>query len=362
MQANNQPLIACLAGDGIGPEVQAEALKVLARVSERFALPFTFVDALVGGAAYDATGHPLPPATTELCDRADAILFGAVGGPKYDNLPFDLRPEAALLAIRKRYDFYANLRPTLLFAALADASPLKNEIVGQGVDIMILRELTGGIYFGEPRGIEELPDGTQRGFNTEVYCTAEVQRIARLAFELAMGRRKKVTSVDKANVLESSRLWRQVVEQVAKDFPDVALEHVLVDAATMHLLRRPQEFDVMLCNNMFGDIISDEAAMITGSIGLLPSASLGQGSKGFYEPVHGSAPDIAGQGKANPLASILCAAMMLRHSFGHADAAAAMENAVAAVLAEGYRTPDIHSPGTELVGTVAMGDLVADRI
>jgi 3-isopropylmalate dehydrogenase len=323
-----------------------------------------FATVLVGGAAYDAVGDPFPEETRRVCDESDAMLFGAVGGPAYEKAAWDKRPEAALLAIRKRYDLFANLRPVLLYPALAPASPLKNEIVAGGVDMMILRELVGGIYFGEPRGVETLPDGTRRGVNTEVYTDKEIERIARMAFEMAMGRRRLVTSVDKSNVMESGRLWRTVVEEVAREFPAVRLEHILADNAAMQLLRRPGEFDVMLCSNLFGDILSDEGAMLTGSIGLLPSASLGAVTnraglrKGFYEPIHGSAPDIAGKGLANPLATILCSAMMLRLSLGEAEAAGAVERAVASVLEQGLRTGDIKVPGARVLGTAAMGDAV----
>lgn len=355
-------LIATLPGDGIGQEVAAEAVKVLRAAAEKWGFALDFREASVGGTAYDLTGHPLPPETATLCDEADAILFGAVGGPKWDNLPHQLRPEAALLGLRKRYGLFANLRPIKVYPTLAGASPLREEIVGRGVDILILRELTGDIYYGQPRGIEDLPDGTRRGINTMVYTTTEIERIVRMAFEIARARRKKVTSVDKANVLETTRLWREVAIAVGQDFPDVELDHLLVDNAAMQLIRRPFEFDVIVTTNMFGDILSDEAAMLTGSIGLLPSASLGEGSKGFYEPIHGSAPDIAGQGKANPLATILAGAMMLRHSFGLGEAARDIERAVEAVLNDGYRSGDIFSPAKTLVGTREMGDEVARRL
>jgi len=327
-----------------------------------------FSEHLVGGAAYDAVGHPFPDETQQACDRADAILFGAVGGPRYDGLSWDLRPEAALLAIRKRYDLYGNLRPILLYPPLKDASPLKNEIIGGGVDFIIVRELVSGIYFGEPRGITTLPDGTRRGVNTEVYTDAEIARIARMGFEIARGRRKKLTSVDKANVMEAGRLWRTVVDEVAQEYPDVEVEHLLADNAAMQILRRPGDFDVMLASNLFGDFLSDEAAMLTGSIGLLPSASLGSARnrfdlpKGFYEPIHGSAPDIAGQDRANPLAAILCGAMLLRHSLGQEEAARAVERAVAEVLEEGFRTGDIKVPGSAVLGTTAMAAEVAKRV
>lgn len=350
-------LIACLPGDGIGPEVVAEAVKVLTAVSAKHNLTLQFEYGLAGGAAYDAKGHPLPQETIDLCDRAEAILFGAVGGPKYDKLSWEHRPEAALLGIRKRYEFFANLRPILLFPPLADASPLKNEIIAKGVDIMILRELTGGIYFGEPRGIETLPDGSRRGINTEVYSEAEVRRLAHVGFQAARGRRKYVVSTDKANVMESGRLWREVVDEVAKEYPDVKLEHVLADALAMYLIRRPGDFDVVLASNLFGDILSDEASMLTGSLGMLPSASLGSGTKGFYEPIHGSAPDITGQGLANPAAAILSGAMLLRYSLGAAEAATAVEQAVAKVLESGVRTKDIAAGGA-FVHTQEFGDRV----
>ncbi len=360
--------IACLPGDGIGPEVIAGAVPVLERAAAKYGFSLSFANHLVGGAAYDATGTPFPDATRDACDAADAILFGSVGGPTYDRLSWEHRPEAALLAIRKRYDLFANLRPILLYPALKDASPLKNEIIAGGVDFLILRELVGGIYFGEPRGIETLPDGTRRGVNTEVYTDKEIERIARMGFAMARDRRRKVTSVDKANVMESGRLWRTVVDEVAREFPDVAVEHLLADNAAMQILRRPTEFDVMLAPNLFGDFLSDEAAMLTGSIGLLPSASLGTATnrlglpKGFYEPIHGSAPDIAGKGLANPLATIVCGAMMLRHSLGQPEAAAAIERAVGETLNAGYRTGDIKVPGTAVLGTAAMAEQVASRI
>mgnify|MGYP000906979843 CR=1 FL=1 len=360
--------IACLPGDGIGPEVIRGAVTVLEAAAKVYGFTLEFSEHLVGGAAYDAVGTPFPDETRDACDAADAILFGAVGGPKYDGLPWEYRPEAALLAIRKRYDFYANLRPILLYPPLKDASPLKNEIIGGGVDFIIVRELVGGIYFGEPRGITTLPDGTRRGVNTEVYTDAEIARIARMAFTIARDRRRRVTSVDKANVMEAGRLWRTVVDEVAREFPDVEVEHLLADNASMQILRRPGDFDVMLASNLFGDFLSDEAAMLTGSIGLLPSASLGEVRnahglpKGFYEPIHGSAPDIAGKGRANPLAAILCGAMMLRHSLGQAEAAAAVERAVARALEEGLRTTDIRVPGTAVLGTMEMAAEVARRI
>ncbi|GBC95580.1 3-isopropylmalate dehydrogenase [bacterium HR16] len=352
--------IAVLPGDGIGPEIVSQAVRVLDRIAERYGVRFGFEQALVGGAAYDATGHPLPPETLDLCKRSDAVLFGAVGGPKWDNLPPALRPEAgALLPLRKQLGLYANLRPALLFPALAEASPLKPEVLGEGLDILVVRELTGGIYFGQPK---ERHDEGRTAVDTCVYTEAEVERIAHVAFRAARQRRKKVASVDKANVLETSRLWREVVTRVAQQYPDVELQHVLVDNAAMQLIRNPRQFDVILTENMFGDILSDEAAMLTGSLGMLPSASLGEGTFGLYEPVHGSAPDIAGQGIANPLATILSVAMMLRHSFGMDEAASHIEKAVDAALREGYRTPDIWQEGCRKVGTIEMTDAVIKHL
>ncbi|GIV14777.1 MAG: 3-isopropylmalate dehydrogenase [Armatimonadota bacterium] len=348
--------IAVLPGDGIGPEIISQAVRVLDRVAERYRVQFEYKEALVGGTAYDATGHPLPAETLELCRRSDAVLFGAVGGPKWDNLPPALRPEAgALLPLRKELGLYANLRPALLFPALAGASPLKREVLGDGLDILVVRELTGGIYFGQPK---ERRDEGRTAVDTCIYTEAEVERIAHVAFRAARQRRKRVASVDKANVLETSRLWREVVTRIAEQYPDVELQHVLVDNAAMQLIRHPRQFDVILTENMFGDILSDEAAMLTGSLGMLPSASLGEGTFGLYEPVHGSAPDIAGQGTANPLATILSAAMMLRHSFGMSEAAGDIEKAVDAALREGYRTPDIWQEGCRKVGTIEMTDAV----
>ncbi|MDW8105833.1 MAG: 3-isopropylmalate dehydrogenase [Armatimonadota bacterium] len=348
--------IAVLPGDGIGPEIVSQARRVLEHMAPKYDVQFDCEEALVGGAAYDATGHPLPAETLELCRRSDAVLFGAVGGPKWDNLPPALRPEAgALLPLRKELGLYANLRPALLFPALAGASPLKPEVLGDRLDILVVRELTGGIYFGQPK---ERRDGGRTAVDTSVYTEAEVERIAHVAFRAAQGRRRKVASVDKANVLETSRLWREVVTRVAQQYPDVELQHVLVDNAAMQLIRNPHQFDVILTENMFGDILSDEAAMLTGSLGMLPSASLGEGKFGLYEPVHGSAPDIAGKGVANPLATILSAAMMLRYSFGMEEAAKDIERAVEAALREGYRTPDIWQEGCKKVGTIEMTDAV----
>lgn len=350
--------VLMIAGDGIGPEVAAEARKVLAVVDQRFQLGLTYDEALLGGAAIDATGVPLPPETLAKARRADAILFGAIGGPKWDKLDRAIRPEKGLLKLRSELSLFGNLRPAILYPQLAAASSLKPEIVA-GLDILIVRELTGGIYFGEPRGIRTLDNGEREGFNTDKYSESEVRRVGRLAFELARKRGRKVCSVDKSNVLESTVLWREVMEEVAKDYPDVALSHMYVDNAAMQLVRAPKQFDVIVTGNLFGDILSDEAAMLTGSIGMLPSASLDEAGRGMYEPCHGSAPDIAGQGKANPLAMILSAAMMLRYSLDAAAAADAIEQAVGAVLEQGLRTPDIFTEGTERVNTAQMGDAVA---
>ena len=342
--------IAVIHGDGIGPEVVGEALKVLD----------TIAPVLAGGCAIDAVGERLPQATIDACKAADAVLLGAVGGWKWDTLPGDKRPERALLGLRKELELFANIRPAMLFDALADACPLKPEIVEGGLDIVVVRELTGGIYFGE-RGTKETDLGPA-AYDVEQYAEEEVRRIAVTAFDMAMKRNKKVTSVDKANVLESSRLWRRVVTEVAKDYPEVTLEHLYIDNAAMQLVRNPKQFDVIVTGNIFGDILSDEASMITGSIGMLPSASLAKGNFGMYEPVHGSAPDIAGQDKANPLATILSAAMMLRYTFGLSEEADAIETAVKAVLAKGYRTPDIATEGTKVVGTKEAGALVRTEI
>jgi 3-isopropylmalate dehydrogenase len=347
--------IAVLAGDGIGPEIVAEAVKTLHAADARFGLDLTLTDALVGGAAYDATGHPLPPATLDLCRASDAILLGAVGGPKYDTIePPDLRPErGALLPLRKHLGLYANLRPAILSPALASASSLKPSLVEGGLDLLVVRELTGGLYFGQPKS----NDG-ERAVDTCVYTRPEIERIAHVGFQAAQKRGKKLASVDKANVLETSRLWRTIVHEIAKQYPDVELTDILVDNCAMQLVRDPRQFDVIVTENLFGDILSDQAAMLTGSLGMLPSASLGQGTFGLYEPCHGSAPDIAGKGIANPLATILSAAMLLRYSLRHEEAALAMEQAVARVLELGLRTADIAEPGGATVGTVEMGDAV----
>ena len=351
---------AVLPGDGIGPEVKEQTQLVLERVGEKFNHSFQFQKLLAGGCAIDATGTPLPEETLEACKNSDAVLLGAVGGPKWDNLPGDKRPEAGLLGLRGGLGLFANLRPAILNKELRDACTLRPDIIGESMDIMVVRELTGGIYFGE-RGRRSGKMG-EEAFDTESYSVGEVERIARLAFEIARKRSKKVTSVDKANVLESSRLWREVVVRVAKDFPDVTLDHMYVDNAAMQLVRNPKQFDVIVTTNMFGDILSDEASMITGSIGMLPSASLGEGEFGMYEPIHGSAPDIAGKDMANPLATILSAAMMLRYTMHLEKEARAVEDAVNKVLEEGYRTGDIMSPGKKLVGTAEIARLVAERI
>ncbi|MGI6557996.1 MAG: 3-isopropylmalate dehydrogenase [Limnochordia bacterium] len=348
--------IALLPGDGIGPEIVAEAVKVLQAVGQRYGHQMEFEEGLIGGAALDQRGEGLPQETLDLCRQSDAILMGAVGGPKWDELPGNKRPEAALLGIRKGLGLFANLRPAKVFPALAGASSLKREVV-DGIDLVVVRELTGGIYFGRPKGREG-----DRAIDTMAYTTLEVERIARVAFELARKRKGRVTSVDKANVLETSRLWREVVMRVKDEYPEVHLEHMYVDNCAMQLLRDPGQFDVILTGNMFGDILSDEAAMLTGSLGMLPSASLGEGTLGLYEPVHGSAPDIAGKGVANPLATILSAAMLLRYSLGLAEEADKVEWAVATVLDGGYRTPDIAEEGCVPVGTREMGDLIVRAI
>ncbi len=348
--------ILLLPGDGIGPEIIAEARKILNWVSGQGRISLYLEEGLIGGAAYDRTGHPLPEETLIQARQADAVLLGAVGGPKWEPLPYEVRPERGLLGIRKALDLFCNLRPAKVFPQLVDASTLKREVV-EGTDIMVVRELSSGIYFGEPRGVETLANGEQRGVNTLVYTTREIERIARSAFRIAAIRQKKLCSVDKANVLESTELWRAVVMAVGKEFPDVALSHMYVDNAAMQLIRHPRQFDVIVTTNMFGDILSDEASMLTGSIGMLPSASLGE-RYALYEPIHGSAPDIAGQGVANPLATILSVAMMFRHSLDLPEMANRIEAAVNRVLDQGLRTPDIFQPGTQKVGIVAMGDAV----
>jgi 3-isopropylmalate dehydrogenase len=350
--------ILVLPGDGIGPEIVTEAVKVLNTINEKMNLGLTLENGLVGGSAYDAHGTPLPEETMEKARTADAILLGAVGGPKWDNLEDrELRPEKGLLGLRSGLELFGNLRPAILYPQLADASSLKPEVVS-GLDILIVRELTGGIYFGKPRGIRTLENGEREGYNTYVYSESEIRRIARVAFESAMKRNKKLCSVDKANVLEVTVLWREILEEVGKEYPEVELSHMYVDNAAMQLVRAPKQFDVMVTGNMFGDILSDAAAMLTGSIGMLPSASLDKDNKGMYEPCHGSAPDIAGQGIANPLATILSAAMMLRYSLGEVAAADAIEGAVSKVLDQGLRTADIWSEGMQKVSTNEMGEAV----
>ena len=349
--------LAILPGDGIGIEIVREAIKVIDVLKTDFGFALDYETAPIGGAGYDAAGVPLPDETLTLAREADAVLLGAVGGPQYDALPRDKRPERGLLAIREALELFSNLRPAILYAQLADASTLKPEVVS-GLDIMIVRELTGGIYFGQPRGIRSREDGQREGFNTLVYSESEIERIARSAFETAMKRDKRLCSVDKANVLEVSELWREVVERVGAEYPEVELSHMYVDNAAMQLVRAPKQFDVMVTGNMFGDILSDAAAMLTGSIGMLPSASLDQHGKGMYEPIHGSAPDIAGQDIANPLATILSVAMMLRHSLDEPVLAEMIEKAVGGVLDQGLRTADIETEGSTVIGTAAMGDAV----
>ncbi len=356
----NEYTIAVLPGDGIGPEVTGEAIKILKILESRLGLNLTLNEVPVGGAGYEATGHPLPEETLNTAKNADAVLLGAVGGPKWENIDFSLRPERALLGLRSSLGLYANLRPAKIFPALADASTLKREVI-EGLDILVVRELTGGIYFGQPRGVETLPDGTRKGVNTLVYTEGEIERIARIAFEVAQKRDKKVMSVDKANVLECTGFWREIVTRTHKEYADVELQHMYVDNCAMQLVRNPKQFDVILTTNMFGDILSDEASMLTGSIGMLPSASVG-GKTGMYEPIHGSAPDIAGRGMANPLATILSVGMMFKYSFDREEPNAWIETAVESVLNQGYRTPDIMSPGMKEVGTTEMGDLVAKEI
>jgi len=352
--------IAVLPGDGIGQEVTEQAVRVLRAVGKISGASFEFEQALVGGAAIDATGHPLPPATLELCKKAHAILFGAVGGPKWENVPHEVRAERGLLAIRKELDLYANLRPATCFSMLVDASPLKRSVV-EGTDIMVIRELTGGLYYGEPRGVERFADGGARAVNTMVYTTREIERVARMGFEVARKRRKHLTSVDKNNVLVVSQLWREVVTKVAKDYPDVTLDHILVDNCAMALVHKPTQFDTIVTENTFGDILSDEAAILAGSMGMLPSASLG-GTVGLYEPVHGTAPDIAGQGVANPIAAILSAAMLLRYSLNMVREADRIEAAVQRVLEQGHRTRDIAGPKDKALGTKEMGDLIVQHV
>lgn len=354
--------ILILPGDGIGPEIVTEAVKVLAVLRDEHGLDISMDEALIGGAAIDATGHPLPEATLDLAKEVDAVLLGAVGGTEWEALDISIRPEKGLLGLRSGLNLFANLRPAILYPQLAGASTLKPEVVS-GLDLMIVRELTGGIYFGQPRGVKELDSGEKEGFNTLVYSESEIERIVRVAGDIARKRDSRVCSVDKANVLECTELWRDVATRIMeKDYPDVQISHMYVDNAAMQLVRAPKQFDVMVTTNMFGDILSDCAAMLTGSIGMLPSASLDENGKGMYEPIHGSAPDIAGQGLANPLATILSVAMMLRYSLNEPEMADRIENAVNKVLDDGLRTPDIMSEGMTEVGTEAMGDAVVAAI
>ena len=353
--------IAVLSGDGIGPEIMEEAIKVLNAVGKKHNLDFKFNKALIGGCAYDEHGVPLPQETIDVCKNSDAVMLGAVGDWKYDKLPPEVRPEKALLGIRKALNLFANLRPAIVYDELTSSSPLKAEIVS-GVDIMIVRELTGDVYFGTPRGIDEI-DGEKVGYNNMVYKESEIERIAHVAFQTAMKRNKKLCSVDKANVLDVSRLWREVMERVAKNYPEVELSHMYVDNAAMQLIRAPKQFDVIVTGNIFGDILSDEASMLAGSLGMLPSASLSDSKIGMYEPIHGSAPDLRGQNVVNPIATILSAAMMLKYSFNLNEIHDEIEMAVKAVLKNGYRTKDIYtSDEQKLVGTSQMGDLIVQKI
>ncbi len=350
--------VAVLPGDGIGPEVMDQAIKVLNKISEIYSVNFSTTFANIGGAGIDNEGKALPDSTVKICEDSDAILFGSVGGPKWEKLPPDEQPErGALLPLRKIFNLYANLRPAIVFKELKDASPLKSEIIGDGFDIIIIRELTGGIYFGKPKG----NDG-ERGFDTLVYTRPEIERIAKVAFETAMKRNRRVTSIDKSNVLASMVLWREVVQEVAAKYPEVELNHLYVDNAAMQLVRDPKQFDVILCGNMFGDILSDEASMLTGSLGMLPSASLSDGSFGLYEPAGGSAPDIAGQGIANPMAQILSLAMMLKYSFSMGEAHDRIFQSIKTVLSRGYRTGDIMTEGMTRVNTAEMGDLICKNL
>lgn len=351
--------ITVIPGDGIGQEVVAGALQVLEVIAKKFNHAFEYKNALAGGAALDAKGIPLPDETLKMCKESDAVLLGAVGGPKWDSNPQELKPERALLGLRKELGLFANIRPAKIYSALVDASSLKKEIV-DGVDIIVVRELTGGLYFGKPSGFEKR-NGEEVGFNTMIYSESEVRRIAEAAFEIAMKRKKKLCSVDKANILETSQLWRKVIIDVAKNYPDVELSHMYVDNCSMQLIRNPKQFDVIVTENMFGDILSDEAAMLTGSIGMLASASLG-GSVAMYEPVHGSAPDIAGQNKANPIATIASVAMMLKYSFNLSTESDAIENAIERVLRDGYRTGDIYTHGTTLLGTKEMAQKISEAL
>ena len=352
--------IAVFAGDGVGQEIMNEALKVLRLISDKRKINISLSEGYVGGSAYDRFGVPLPQQSLDLALHCDAVLLGAVGGPKWENLDYSLRPERALLGLREKLGLYANLRPVVAYSELLDASPLKKSIV-HGIDIMIVRELTGDVYFGQPRGVTKGPDGKRKGINTMVYTEDEIVRIAVRAFEIALGRKRNLLSVDKANVLETTELWRTVVTEVGRNYPEVTLKHMYVDNCAMQLIRNPAQFDVIVTTNLFGDILSDEAAMLTGSIGMLPSASLGKDSA-LYEPIHGSAPDIAGKNIANPLATILSVALMLRYSLAMPEEANLVEKAVAEVLKEGFRTQDIYSEGNRLVGTEEMGNQTVKKL
>lgn len=354
--------LAVVKGDGIGPEIIEEAEKVLNKIGELYDHTFTYTDILAGGCAIDATGEPLPKESLEIALNSDSVLLGAVGGPKWDTLPGDMRPERALLGLRSGLGLFANIRPAKLYPALADACPLKPEIAKEGLDLVIVRELIGGLYFGD-RGRRQTEDMGEEAYDELKYSVKEIERIGRVAFELARKRdRKKVTSVDKANVIETSRLWRETMHKLAEEYPDVEFEDMLVDNCAMQIVRNPSQFDVIVTENMFGDILSDEASMTTGSIGMLPSSSLGEGTRGMYEPIHGSAPDIAGQNKANPIATIISCAMMLRDSFNLLDEAKAIEDAVTRVLNDGFRTGDIMDEGGILLGTKEMGDKVVEYL
>lgn len=353
--------IALIPGDGIGPEVINQTVRVLDAVGKKFGHTFEYTEVSAGGCSIDKNGIPLPDESLKACQKSDAVLLGAVGGPKWDNLPGNLRPEQALLGLRKGLGVFANLRPAVLFPQLKNASTLKSEIIGPGIDVLVVRELIGGIYFG-PRSRRKTEDGNEEATDTEIYTTEEIKRIAHVAFKSAMKRKKKVCSVDKANILESSRLWRKVICEVAEKYPEVELNHLYVDNCAMQLIRDPHQFDVIVTSNIFGDILSDEASMLTGSLGMLPSASLGSSSLGLFEPIHGSAPDIAGQDKANPIATIMSAAMMLRYSFSMEEEAKAIEKAVEDVLEEGYRTGDIMEKGKNLIGTKKMTDCIIEKI
>lgn len=354
--------IAVIKGDGIGPEIVSEAMLVLEKIGQKFGHTFTFQEVLAGGCSIDANGIPLTDETVEICKKADSVLLGAVGGPKWDNIPSEKRPEKALLGLRAALGLFANIRPAMMYSALSDACPIKKEIIGDGFDIVVCRELTGDVYFGKHYRKQSECGWGEMGCDDMNYSTYEVERIARRAFEMARVRSKKVTSIDKANVLETSRVWRETVTRVAAEYPDVQLNHMYVDNAAMQLVHNPGQFDVILTGNLFGDILSDEASMITGSIGMLPSASIGETGRGMYEPIHGSAPDIAGQGIANPIATILSCAMMLRYSFGLSAEADAIEAAVEKALNDGYRTADIAAPGQKALSTSEMGRVICDNL